>query len=376
MCDRLVSGKTDSLGLMALIGDVVEQEGFEIEITDEMVEAACEYHDVIKEDADNLIDLTKGEVVGKSEVRVLASSVDKDLWGTSDYVLYRKGHKLTVYDFKYGKGVAVDPEENEQMAIYAVGAMDGDAGWIYDEVELVIIQPRAPHADGPVRRWSTDTVWLKIFSESLVLAVHETKKPDAKIETGSWCRWCPAKAHCPAMYGEVQKQAQIDFAVTPAPAPKDKSTAELPAVELMTVNKLAEILKWESVIVSWYKEIKDRGQALLSEGIDVPGFKLVEGRSTRKWVEEAKVVAHYEPELGVEQLYEKKLLSPAKLEKIVGKKELAATGLWHKAPGPKSIARDSDGRAVVRSSAQDDFGALPAPKPKNEISELEKELLG
>jgi len=374
LAEQLVTGKIDHLGLMGKIDSIVQQDGHDITITEDMVDGATEYDDVIKTDRKAMMmDRRKSApIISKAEVRVLAHSVNKELWGTADYVMFRAGDKLKVYDYKYGKGVAVDPEENKQGTIYAIAVMDSMAGQAFDSVEFVIVQPRAPHVDGSVRRWTISKNYLAKFTGELKAAIALTKEPKAPIETGTWCRWCPARSVCPAMFDSVQKSAQADFSMVPVVKPK----TQLPDVSTLPIEKLAKALAWEDNIVSWYEAIKLRAKDILETGGKVPGYKLVQGRSNRKWVSESQVVAVYEDVLGESQLFEKKLLSPAKLEKIVGKGKLKE-GLTEKPPGRKMIAPDNDPRPVAKLSAAEDFTPIENGKKVLVVEDaLEKELLG
>lgn len=360
LCEKLVTGQTNILELTDRIGENVKHSGFDIEITQDMVDACATYQRVTSE----LMDGLKAEgkpapIVEEVEGRVCASSIDKDLWGTGDYILYQKGNKLYVVDFKYGKGVPVDVKENKQMAIYAVGAQDSGAGTAFDQVTLVIVQPRAPHKDGPVRYWTTPKDWMHHFRKELAVAVDETQKKDAELKAGDHCRWCKAKAVCPAISNAVQKQAQKDFAVMPAD--NDKKTGGLPLVTEMTPLKMAQALQWEKNISLWFDSLRHHVQGLLESGQEVPGYKLVKGRSNRKHVEgtETNLVARFATFYNTADLYEKpKLLSPAKLEKVVGKEEVAKLedeGLIVKPEAKNNIAQESDPRETAVPSAALDF---------------------
>lgn len=356
LAEKLVTGKIDQLALASMIGQIVKEDGFEIEITDEMIEAAVEYNDLIDHDSAEFQTTSKGgvDVHHEAEIRVCAKSIDPDLWGTADYLLFQKGKKLVVYDFKYGKGVEVSPVENKQMGIYAIAAMDTITGSAYDEVELVIVQPRTTN---PVRRWVTPAGWLKEFREELKAAVAATRVENAPLTAGNWCRWCPAKPMCPKLHETVQEQAMVEFSAEPHP------TSPMPSAALLTAEQLARVLTWEEPIEGFLKSVRERAKDLLSSGAVVPGFKLVDGRSTRKYIDERKVVETFAPVLGQDKLYEpRKVLSPAKLEKLVGKGKL--DDLTEKTWGVKSVAPESDPRPAVQfASAQDDFGAAQAAVP-------------
>ena len=360
LAEEFVTGKLDSLSMMEKIGTSKMQEGFEIEITEEMFDGAVEYHDVIKADRQMLESTPKPmKVVGEAEKKVCASSVDKDLWGTADYLLYRKGDTLFVHDYKYGAGVIVDPEENEQAMIYAIAAMD-ELGWAFSKVVIKIVQPRGRHEDGTTREWSPSIERLTEFRDSLKLAVAATRQENAPLKAGDHCRWCPAKPFCPVVRGAAQESAMVDFDVV---VPEVVSAAQkLQEVRLLPIARVAKILEWEPMLKSLIEAVKDVVREKLSAGEEVPGWKLVDGREgNRQWVSEDQVVAEFAPVLGADKLYEKKLLSPAKIEKLVGKKHPIAH-LTYRAPGEKAIARATDPRPVAASSAQDAFdvvGALP-----------------
>lgn len=360
LAEALVTGKATYADLCKRIGQIVKQDGHEVEITEEMIDGAQTYVDTIEADRKALlVNLKPAPVVGKAEVRVKAASVDDSLWGTSDYVLYRKGDVLFVDDYKYGKGVIVDPEENEQMCSYAVAVMDGEAGWAFDKVILRIIQPRGAHVDGPVREWATTPAWLREWAKKAKAAVAATRDPKAPRTPGEWCRWCDGKAFCPEMHGTVQEQAKVDFDVVPyAGAPLG-----LPDVRLMPIEKLALAANWRDAISSWFESVYAALEERLAAGEEIPGWKLVDRTGHRKFKDEMEVVARFGPVVGEDALYERKLLSPAKIEKKVGKGKIDDL-VFRPALG-KAIARDTDPRPKATSSAQDDFPvAVPPVAPQ------------
>jgi len=349
LAEELITGKTDCKTLVDRVGEVVSYGGFDIEITDEMVDGVFMYADTIKERITKLQKQGRATpVFGKAEVKVSAPSVDAEMRGTADYVLYQKGNLLSVFDFKYGKK-AVEAKENKQLLIYALGAMEGEgAGIAFDAVELTIVQPRSS-LQPPVRTWGTTAKVILSFKEELKKRVRATKRKGAKLEAGEWCRFCPASASCPTMFGEVQRQAQVDFAVVPS-APG--FVPSLPDPRLIPIERVGMALAWEDAINSWYEALKMRVKGMLEAGEEVPGWKLVDGKSNRKWRDEEEVIKKFSPVLG-ETLWEKKLLSPAKLEKVVGKEEVAE--LTVKPPSSKAIAPASDPRPEARRTAEQDF---------------------
>lgn len=357
IAEKFVTGKIDTAQMMKLIGTVVKQEGLDIEIIEEMFDGAVEYRDLI---ADDLLAFELNpkhmKIEAHAELKVHAKSVDDRVWGTSDYVLFRKGDKLIVYDYKFGQGVIVDPEENEQLALYLIGVMDTLAGEVFSELEVVIHQPRGRHADGPVRRWTVKRDWLNKFRAEAKAAALETLNPNAKIVAGDHCRWCPAKPFCPEIHKAAQESAMVAFDAV-APEKPVKAEDRLEEVRLMPVEKLAKMLEWEGSVKALFEAVKDVIREKLSNGEIVPGWKLVEGRANRQWIDEALVIAEFAPSLGEAALYERKFLSPAKLEKVIGKKH-KIDHLVYKPVGEKAVARDRDPRPAVASAAADAFDVI------------------
>jgi hypothetical protein len=341
-----------------MIGNVVKSPaGMDVEISEEMFDGAVEYKEVIDADRAELM-ATPGnmKVEGLAEVRVHARSIDDRVWGTSDFLLFKKGKKLICYDYKFGKGVIVDPEENKQATIYLIGAMDTIAGEAFTELEVVIVQPRGAHEDGTVRRWAVPKEWIAEFRAKAKAAAAETLNPKAALSAGPWCRWCAAKPLCPAVHAGAQEAAMMAFDVVAPPAKTPTAAEKLAELRLLPIEKAAKILEWEGALKALVEAAKDLVREELSAGRDVPGWKLVEGRmGNREWIDEDAVVAELAPALGEDNLYEpRKIKTPAKIEKIVGKKH-PLDHLVTRKPGDKAIARDTDPRPKVASAAQDAF---------------------
>lgn len=365
LVEKFVTKQINLKALMALIGTTIEEQGYKIEVTDEMIDAVIEFNDLIVADKAAL-EAERPDLMteGRAEVRVYAKSVSPDLYGTADYILWQKGHKLKVYDFKYGKGVVVDPEENKQMAIYALAAMETLAGEDFNEVELVIVQPRA--GGDSVRRWLVPQGWSQSFYEGLVAAVKRVDDDNAPVAAGKWCKWCAVKPSCPAAFQSVQEQAMVDFA-EPVPAP---GPSALPDITKIPLERQLQALEWQEHVEGMFSAIRANIKGMLEAGLPVPGYKLVEGKSNRKFVEESKVIEAFEPLLGAEALFEpRKLISPAKLEKIVGKAKVAE--FTYKPEGGKSIAKDSDARPAAKNSAERDFAPELPFKAAVTIDDLE-----
>jgi hypothetical protein len=260
-------------------------------------------------------------------------------FGIGDCLIIADG-LLHVIDFKYGQGLLVDAKDNPQMMLYALGALEVFDG-IYDisTVAMTIFQPRRENV-------STHTV----FKESLYQWANEVLVPTAKLafagagafHCGEWCRFCRAKAEC-------RERAQANLAL---------AAYEFQKPALLSSDEIAEILGKVDELVNWASDIKDFALQQALAGVAFSGYKIVEGRSNRKYtsetaVAEAVLAAGYDP-------YEKALLSVTALEKRLGKKTFAdlVGALIEKPPGKPTLVQDSDKRpAISVSSAADDFKA-------------------
>jgi hypothetical protein len=355
LAEGLMKGTITKAQLLAKEGEAIRVEDYDIEITEEMIDAVFLYHDTIKAIEKGLRGNGRGAVVvAEYEKKEVATSIDDHVYGTCDARIYQKGNALHVIDFKYGAGVIVEPKENEQMMIYGISALDALKTEAFDKVVLTIIQPRGRgHEDGVVRSWETTVKQLRAFGAKVKLAAAETRKSDAKFDSGPWCRWCAAKADCPVMYKAVQVQAQADFSGMSSP----KTLESLPPVATLPLEKMAAVLDWEEAITAYFKAIKERAESILNGGGQFPGFKLVQGRQgDRKWANEEAVAAEFG---GLLDVYApRKLLTPAQLEKTVGKGKVDK--FTTRADGRVMLARDTDPRPSVVSSASTDFTAVEA----------------
>jgi hypothetical protein len=132
------------------------------------------------------------------------------MFGTNDASVVLLFDHVTVFDYKHGQGVVVEVEDNEQELYYALGCAK-ELDWAFDTLDLVIVQPRARHADGKVRRWSTTKAHLREFEERLRVAAEATEAVDAPLAAGDWCKFCKAAAVCPQLREEAFNQAGLDF---------------------------------------------------------------------------------------------------------------------------------------------------------------------
>jgi hypothetical protein len=305
-------------------------EGFEVDT--EMVEAVQVYLDAVREPGGKII----------PEQKLSLEHISPGMFGTADaQVLCEDKGALWVFDLKYGQGIAVDPEENEQAMIYALGSLGPKPlPWV-KEVNIGIVQPR--HRDGGVLVWETTKEYLLHWKNTVLLpGCAATTKKDAPLNpSDKACRWCNAKAICPALLKNALDVAQVAFAdIMPAEVP----TLVMPNPANMTPDDRAKVATLLTALDDYKASFFTYLQELAERGEQTPGWKLVRGRANRKWRSEDLVVNTLEPILG-ELLYEKKIKSPAKIEKLLDKKALAQ--LWETPEGKLTLAPVSDKRQAV-----------------------------
>jgi hypothetical protein len=263
-----------------------------------------------------------GETECEIEARFDLSALYPGMFGTADFVAYHpETRKLTVVDFKYGQGVAVEPQSNPQLLYYALGSMQKYHNRGLTEVELIVVQPRCPHPDGPVRRWSTTAVDLHEWSVDLIDAAKRTEDPDAPLNAGEWCRFCPAYAICPKAR---EKAAEVAAAVF-----SPVGDMELPAdPKRLTQAQIGRVLREAYFVRDWVKQVEQFAYDEAQAGRIPEGFVLQEGRAgRRKWKDEDEAAFFLESILPENDVWVRSLKSPAQIEPLMtgkNKKQRAA----------------------------------------------------
>lgn len=330
------------------------------EVTPEMANHVQEYVRIVRRCANQK---PPGELL--VEQRVYATRIHpEDVHGTADAIVYREAEKtLHVFDLKYGRGVPVEAEGNPQLAIYACGAQMKYHNRGVNNVVMHIFQPRCPHRDGSHRKWSLESFYLDKWERELAAAVnavgyaaemHPTQDASVwgatNLEPGDHCRFCKAAATCPARAAMAIETAKTEFG----------DTAELTPPESMDLGELARVLHKARQIQHWIKAVEEHAHKLAKAGTPPTGFKLVVGRSTRAWSDEEKLKQFLPALTSIDtaELYEPaKLLSPAKLEKVLPKDEQAALApfIVKRASGTLLVP-DDDPRPAATPDAADEFG--------------------
>jgi hypothetical protein len=273
-------------------------------------------------------------------VVLIEQRVDFSRWvesgfGTADCIIIADGI-LQVIDYKHGLGVLVDATENPQMQCYALGALElFDGIYDIDTVRMTIYQPRRDNV-------ST----YELSKDGLYRWADEVLKPTADLAfagdgnflCGEWCGFCKAKHDCRARADANMTLARYDFKLPP----------------LLTDEEVEEILIRVDDLVAWASDIKDYALQQAISGKEWHGYKLVEGRSNRKYTSDALVAAAVES-IGIDP-YERKLLGVTAMQKLLGKSrfdEILAAYI-EKPQGKPTLVPESDKRPGM-NTARNDF---------------------
>lgn len=260
-------------------------------------------------------------------------------FGIGDCLIVADG-TLTVVDFKYGKGVAVDAQQNPQMLLYALGAMElFDVIYDIERVRMVIFQPRLES----VSIWEISIRELDTWvQKELVPKAKLAARGEGSFIPGDWCRFCKARNGCRARTERFLKLAQMEF--------------QPPA--LLTEEEIAEVLLVADELAKWAADVYAFAtDEAVTRGKQWTGFKLVEGRSNRKYTDEERV-AEAVKAAGYKDIYKKSLIGITEMERLLGKKKFAEVlgGLVYKPKGRITLAVESDKREpVMIATAEADF---------------------
>lgn len=260
-------------------------------------------------------------------------------FGTGDFVVIADG-TMEICDLKYGKGVAVSAKENSQMRLYALGAIT-EFAFLYDikNVRMTIIQPRLDTV-------SSDEMTV----EDLLKWADEVVKPTAELAikgegnfcAGDHCKFCKAKAVCRARAEKNMELAQYEFAKP----------------ETLDNTEIADILKIIDEFTAWTTDIKEYALSKALDGEEFEGFKVVEGRSNRRYTNIEAIESILDKNNITGYLKEPELITLTNMEKLVGKKKLTQLigDYIEKPQGKPTLAPITDKRPVF-NTAKDDFKA-------------------
>jgi hypothetical protein len=319
------------------VGAVLKADGHDVAVTQEMEDAIDAYLDVVTP-------LRKQSDWHAFEKRVvIRSALPAECFGTADFAAL-VGKTLHIVDFKFGKGVIVEVENNSQALFYALAAHETfeEIADSVQEIPLVIVQPRIDNAR--IKEWTIDLIDLFMWRDSRLLpAVARAVEGDDSLQDGPWCRFCPVLAYCPLKYRAAQEAARAAFG---------SNSVDISVIELAPRLRLA------MRPTDWIATPQDEATLLIRRGEDVPGFKLVEGRSKRTWAtDEGTVWKETIKRSGIdsfqaEQLFEPPTLkSPFQVEKVLKRWERdpiqILDGLVNRPPGKPTLIADADPRPAM-----------------------------
>lgn len=280
---------------------------------------------------DRTRDFLDAGLVRRLEERVTIAG--KDCWGSLDCSLYVPFDFLEIIDLKGGAGKCVDPENNVQLMTYAVGEAER-YDWAFDRVILTIVQPRRSDGRDAVIPWECSATELRAFGKQIKLAIKRAKALDAQPIAGDHCGWCVAKALCPAQ----REQALACLGTDPA----EVKALTLPEPGVLTPEQLGAVLTHRKQVEAWFKAC---GALALTQ--PPAGWKVVEGTSKRKWIEESEAHAVLVmAELETEKFYEQKLVGVTEAVKLLkaAKVPELADSLFVKPLGKPTLAPEDDKR--------------------------------
>ena len=339
--------RQDGCPATTFIGKVVEQDGFTFSIDKDMADYAQAFVDHCE------------NYPGDAYVEV---KVSMDPWvpggfGRADDVrIDAENQTIYVTDLKYGRGVEVKAKNNSQAQLYALGVYN-TLGWMYGvddswSVVNTIYQPRIGNIDSdePV-----SIAELVAWADAIVApAAQMALSEGAPFKAGSWCTFCKIRGSCTERAAMMQREHLSDF---------DLLTDDLAITEEQTTmrpDQIGRILDAASEIRSWLDAVEEQAMAMMKDGRAPVGgdgaYKLVAGRSSREWVDADKAAAVLRGIVDPDQLYVKKMITPAQAEKLIGKKNDVLPELISTKQGKPTLVPASDKRPGI--TFDDDLEAL------------------
>ena len=345
-------------------GTCIDINGKNWEVTPEMVANVQTYLDYVR----SVEAATGGKLLVEARLDLQAITGEEGACGTADAVIITPD-ELIVIDLKYGRGLKVDAQANAQLGLYALAALQ-EFSYLGDfrSVRLVVVQPRLDH----ISEWAcpADMQWLlaqieqqapRCFAAVKYYAANGGAVHDKYLSPGeAQCRFCPAKATCPALASQVLAAVADDFVDISKPLAPQLEQAASRAFDNATLGNLLGAL---DLIEGWCSAVRARAESELLAGNAVPGYKLVEGRrGARRWADAAEAEQTLKSmRLKVQEMYELSLISPTTAEKL-HKSGLIGPRQWPKLqdcitqPGGKpSVVPVADKRPALAVSTADDF---------------------
>lgn len=318
----------------------------------------------------------KGTIYAEAQVNPGAILGRDDMYGTSDITLVTP-RTLEIVDLKSGFRV-VEPDDS-QLWIYGGGALEKHRRELEDfdntQVTMTIVQPRAPHAQGPIRSITVPASHvMQWITGPLYRAALETDNPDARaVPSEEGCRYCKVKATCPELAEQGMAAAQAVFQPVEVGGDRHQLADALTRnPDQLGPEEIRFILDNEGLISGWLAAVREFATKTLNDGGIIPGYKMVVGRGSRSWSLDEKDLYAKVKNLTLQNgkkvtrkmLYTEKFLTPAAAEKSI--KGLMSAATWKrvqefvvKSAGKPTLAPETDSRPSV-VTAEDVFEKVPA----------------
>jgi len=281
------------------------------------------------------------------ELRVDYSEWAAGGFGTADFVTLDDGI-LHVIDLKYGQGLKVNANRNEQLMLYGLGAAYEFIDKV-DTVSMTIVQPRLDHIDTYSMRakdlfkWANDVVKP---AARLAMSPNAEFKPAKKA-----CHFCKAKPTCRAL-------AEHNYNLTLGSFDNLEEPLLVQVPHTLNVEEIANLLPKMDALIGWAQGVQKHAHKLLLDGGILPNFKLVAGRGQRRWVD-ADIAEESLIKMLGDEAYVSKLISPTQAEKALGKAKYGEiVDLIHKPEGRPQLAPDTDPRPAVKPDAAEYFNDI------------------
>lgn len=309
--------------------------------SDEMEECTDAYAEFVMEQYEEAKKSCKDPVI-LIEQKLDFSCYVPEGFGTGDCIII-SDDKLHIIDFKYGQGIFVEAEHNPQMMLYALGTLEiYDALYDIKEVSMTIFQPRREN----VSTWTIPIEELKVWAEEeLKPKAQMAYDGDGEYLPGEWCTFCKVSVKCRARAEEKMKLARLEFKMPPL-----LTDAEIEEV----LDVLPDLTKWANEITAYATE------AAIHHGKEWNGFKVVEGRSNRKYRDEL-LVAEAAREHGYTDIYRQTLIPMTEMQKLMGKFafEEILGDLIYKPPGKPILVPNTDKRPAMNvTNAENEFDKI------------------
>jgi len=366
-----------NLDCSKFLGETYTIDGFDVEITEELAASAQTYVNYVA----GQTDYVAGSLLLIEERYSLAQlNPPFDAGGTCDAIIIKpKLREIEVVDLKNGRGI-VEVNNNKQTRTYALLALLNAPKELVDQIDQVkvtIVQPRASHKDGRIRSETFHLAELIEWTAELMQAMGRSKKAlDAfNMINGSrtlfdeWaaaaltpgnCAFCPAQGMCPALRSKA-------LAITPEVAKtwfEDITLETVPmisnTVSALSPEELSHILDGIDMLEDWAKAVRATAHSLAESGVTIPGYKLVDKISNRKWAaDDEKIVADLKSviKLTEDQIFSRKLLSPAQIEKIIGaKRKEEIKNMYHNpVTGTNLVSEKKSTRPATKAKTESFF---------------------